>query len=142
VQNYASAEVDECKLLTEQLCEPSCPPTEKEVADLKARLQLLLELKKNVNGIKGNVPRLNSIAFSPADLFPSPGQATTIGDSSERRGDATPRGSKSKRQKKKNAGDVCVWDVTLCQMLVAAEKELTESLEDYARACRDRCFRR
>ena len=49
VQNYARAEVDECKLLTEQLCEPGCLPTEKEVPDLKARLQLLLELKKNVN---------------------------------------------------------------------------------------------
>lgn len=143
VQNYASAEVDECKLLTERLCEPGCLPTEKEVVDLKARLQQLLELKKNVNGIKGNVPMLNSIAFSPADLFPSPGQAVTAGDSSERRGDATPRGSKSKRQpKKKNgaAGDVWVWDVTLCQMLVAAEKELTESLEEYAEKCRDRCF--
>jgi hypothetical protein len=93
--------------------------------------------------IKGNVPRLNSITFRPADRFPSPGQATTAGNSSERRGDATPRGSKSKRQpEKKNAaaGDVRFWNVTLCQMLVVAEKELTESLEDYARACRDRCF--
>ena len=148
VSSSAKAEVDESKQLMAELRDPcrAAPPSEEEVAGFKARLQWLQALKTQVGSVlKGNVPRLNLIAISsplslgPADLFPAQGA------SAERRGGeaapATPRGTKSRRQKKKDtAAAEGAWDTVLHEFLQSAELELTSSLEEYARACRERCL--
>ena len=151
IQACAKEEVEECTRLTYALLD-SCraiPPTEIEVADLKERLQLLQKFKNQVCSIKGKMPQLNLLlrrmSMAPAESFPSlaAGARPTYSMTSEQwSGDATPvtpRGTKSRRQKK-NVSAVDVWEVVPYDMIHAAEVHLTQSLEEYACTCRERCF--
>ena len=154
VSSSAKAEVDESKQLMEKLCDlcRAAPPSEDEVVGFKARLQWLQELKTQVGSVlKGKVTKLNLIARSsslslgPADLFTGPAQGAAAGTAAELRGGeaspATTRGAKRRRQKDKDtAAAEEAWDTVLYQLLQSAELELTNSLEQYARACRERCL--
>ena len=137
IHEYTNEHIGECKRMMEALRDPcrATPPTEAEVADFKALVQVLQEFKKQISVVlRGKVPNLNLVSsqmsVGPAELFP-----TTVAEVT------TPRGTKSRRQKKKEntaAGDA--WDDALYQMLRVAEIDLTRSLEEYACACKERCL--
>lgn len=153
IKACAKEQVDECKRMMDLMRDPcrATPPSEAEVADFKGRLQILQEFKKQITGVlKGKVPTLNVVLSQmsvPAELFPGPVQAwAQHGHASTSSVPSTPRGAKSKRQKKKengakeNGAEGDGWDTALGQMLLAAEADLTTSLEEYACACRERCL--